>query len=439
MIEQPKAIISNRIYFRIPDKTYLRFLMESLTYKIERKTQVKSKFKSVEIIKNYKLLPRDIISIPQGRQDLIPENYEIVDKRVFHEVPFPSPKFELRDAQQPVYDEVVDSCFINALVGWGKTFTALYLAKKLGQKTLVVTHTTMLRDQWIEEVRSMYGMEPGIIGSSKFDIEDHAIVIGNVQTVTKRRLELSKEFGTIILDEAHHVPATTFSDIIDSSYARYRIALSGTMLRSDGKHVIFKDYFGPTIIRPPQSHTLNPTIKLIGTGISISREETWVQKLNSLLYDETYQELIAAIALRQINKGHSVLVVASRTEFLKNVKGLIGDTCVLITGEQSGPEGFAERKRLIQQVENREKMCIAASKQIFSEGISVNALSCLILPEPSANLITLEQLIGRIMRLNPGKLDPVVIDMTFSSAAEKKQTNIKKAFYISKGWDMEQL
>ena len=81
-------------------------------------------------------------------------------------------------------------------------------------------------------------MDCGVIGSDKFDI-DSAIVVGNVQTVTKHALTLSKEFGTIIMDEAHHCPATTFTNLIDSMYARYRIGLSGTMLRKDGKHILF--------------------------------------------------------------------------------------------------------------------------------------------------------------------------------------------------------
>ena len=44
-------------------------------------------------------------------------------------------------ARKEVYDELHDSCIINAWVSWGKTFTGLAIAAKLGQKTLVVTHT----------------------------------------------------------------------------------------------------------------------------------------------------------------------------------------------------------------------------------------------------------------------------------------------------------
>ena len=435
MEEPQKVVLSNRLYFKPENNTQLKYIMDQLTYKIENKKSQKGKFKNIEIIRNYKVLPKGIISIPQGRLDLVPDGLQLVDKRVLNPVPFPNPKFELREGQQVVYDEVSDSCFINALVGWGKTFTALHLARKLGQKTLVVTHTAMLRDQWIDEVRALFNMEPGIIGSGAFDIEDKAIVIGNVQTVTKMLPEISKEFGTIILDEAHHVPATTFAKIIDSSYARYRIALSGTMLRTDGKHVIFKDYFGETIIRPPQSHTLNPTIKILKTDISLPTTLPWVQKINTLLYDEEYQEFIANAAKTQIAKGHSVLVVADRVEFLTNVKDLIGESCILITGETD----YDTRKQLIAQVEAGEKMCVAGSRQIFSEGISINRLSCVILAVPTSNPISLEQIIGRIMRLHPDKLDPVVLDVNFKSAPERKQDTARLAFYVSKGWTVQKL
>jgi superfamily II DNA or RNA helicase len=425
-----KVVLSNRLYFRPESDTHEKHIINELTYRIEVKTGQKGKYKSIEVIKNYKRMPGGIISIPQGRMDLLPEEYELVDKRVTSPVPFPLPRIALRAAQVPVYDQVVDSCFINAKVGWGKTFTALNIARKLGQKTLIITHTAMLRDQWRDEVRELFGMEPGIIGSGKFDIEDHAIVIGNVQTVTKVLDRIQKEFGTVILDEAHHVPATTFSAIIDSIYSRYRIALSGTMLRTDGKHVIFKDYFGPTLIQPPQSDTMNPVVKLIPTGISLPTQLGWAQKINKLLYDEDYQQFVASLAITQILNGHSVLIVADRVEFLTNVKELIGANCVLITGETD----YDTRKDLISRVETGEAMCVAGSRQIFSEGISINRLSCVILAVPTSNPISLEQIIGRVMRQHPDKLDPVVLDLQFSSGPEKRQNTARQGFYLSKGW-----
>jgi superfamily II DNA or RNA helicase len=429
-----KAVISNRIYLNKPLEGF-DSIKKALTYKIEQKGAGRGgKHTVIEIIKNYKLLPRDIISIPQGRTDLVPEGYEIIDKRVVIDMPFPDPKLQLRDGQNDVFNEVNDTCFINALVGWGKTFTALHIARKLGQKTLIITHTTMLRDQWIEEIKTLYGIEPGVIGSGSFDI-DSSIVVGNIQTVTKYALALAKEFGTVIMDEAHHCPATTFTALIDSMYARYRIALSGTMIRKDGKHILFRDYFGDKVLKPPQSHTLDPVIKLLKPGISLAHGEIWVKKINKLLYDPDYQEYIGVIAKTQIAKGHSVLIIADRVEFLTNVKEFIGENCVLVTGET----GFEERKAIGNSIETGEISCIAGSRQIFSEGVSMNRLSCVILASPISNEVLLEQIIGRIMRKHPEKLNPVVVDIQFSGYADKKQNNLRTGFYMKKGWELESI
>ena len=233
-----KAVISNRIYLEV-DPELKESISKELTYKI-------ASFSPNDppvVIKNMVRVRSNLISIPVGRTDLIPEDYEVVDKRVTVPVDFPEFKFDLRESQQVVYDEINDNAIINAWVSWGKTFTGLAIAGKLGQKTLVVTHTVPLRNQWAKEVEKVYGVKPGIIGSGQFDL-DSCIVVGNTQTLYRNLDKIKKEFGTIILDEMHHVSSPTFAKIIDTNYARYKIGLSGTIERKDGKHVVFRDYFG---------------------------------------------------------------------------------------------------------------------------------------------------------------------------------------------------
>ena len=412
-----------------PGNAASKFIMNSLTYKIQKNTGSK-KFISVETIKNYKSFTGGMLSVPQGRTDLIPEGYTIVDKRVTNPVPFPTPKYNLRPDQLEIYDQVTDTCFINALVGWGKTFTALHIARKWGQKTLVVTHTTALRDQWREEIEALFGLTPGLIGSGTFDVEDHFIVVGNVQSIVKNLDKINKEFGTIILDEAHHCPATTFSQTIDTFHARYRLALSGTMQRKDGKHVIFQDYFGTTVFKPEQANTINPVVHLVKSNITLKHNVPWVEKINELTQSEYYRKYISALASYHIERGHSVLVVADRVEFLEKVKEYVGETCLLVTGDTS----FEERQYAKDQILTKQKMCIAGSRQIFSEGISINILSCVILAVPMSNDSLLEQIVGRIMRPHPGKLDPIVVDIQFSGWADKKQNNDRLGLYMKKGW-----
>jgi len=427
----PKAIISNRIYMDNPGVEHTKHIIKELTYKIKKDTGSK-KFATIETIKNYKILPKGILSIPQGRLDLVPDEYEVIDKRVIESIPFPDPKFALRPEQQVVYDPIEDTCFINALVGWGKTFTALHLAHKFGQKTLVITHTAALRDQWCEEIEVLFGHKPGVIGGGQLEHQDHFITVANIQTLVKHASFLSKEFGTLILDEAHHCPATTFASTVDCFHARYRIALSGTMIRKDGKHILFQDYFGPIVYKPPQSHTLTPTVHIIKSGITLKPGVPWVEKVTELLESEKYRLFIADIAKMHIRQGHSVLVIADRVDFLHKVKEYIGEDCAVVTGDTD----YEERQVIKQQVLSGEKRSIAGSRQIFSEGISINTLSCVILAAPMSNDSLLEQIVGRIQRMSEGKLNPLVVDINFAGYADKKQNNDRLGLYMRKGWQV---
>ena len=249
-----KAVVSNRIYLEVDDK-YKDILSKELTYTIP---SFNPKDPPI-VIKNMARIRSNLVSIPIGRMDLIPDDYEIVDKRITKPTDFPEFKFELRPSQREVFDKVDDNCIINAWVSWGKTFTGLAIAGKLAQKTLIVVHTVPLRNQWAAEVKKVYGITAGIIGSGRFDISS-PVVIGNTQSLYRRIPDIRREFGTVILDEMHHVSSPTFSKVIDSNYARYKIGLSGTIERKDGKHVVFRDYFGQKVIKPPKENYMTPSI-----------------------------------------------------------------------------------------------------------------------------------------------------------------------------------
>jgi hypothetical protein len=121
----PKAIISNRIYLDTTSEL-TKELQKALTYKIRKPPRPgMTHFSMFEIVKSFKMVGPKIISIPVGRVDLIPEDYEVIDKRIIHDMPFPNAKFELRGDQKVVHDEVNDNCLINAAVGWGRRFAPL--------------------------------------------------------------------------------------------------------------------------------------------------------------------------------------------------------------------------------------------------------------------------------------------------------------------------
>ena len=424
-----KAVLSNRIYIECTNE-YQEYLDKELTYSIPPRRPTDPPI----IIKNMGVVRAGLVTLPIGRTDLIPNDYEIVDKRVEIPTELLDFKFTLRDSQQSVYDEVEGSCIINAWVSWGKTFTALAIANKLQQKTLIVTHTLALRAQWEKEVQKVFGVTAGVIGSGKFEI-DSPFVVGNVQTLYRNIDKITKEFGTIILDEMHHVSSPTFTRIIDASRAKNKIGLTGTLQRKDGRHVVFRDYFSNTVFKPPKENYLTPRVDIIHSGIRfMDGNVDWANRINALAYDWEYQNTMAMLAASYAAKGHKVLLVSDRVDFLKACARLVGDNAICVTGDVP----HEERGKLIQGIFT-EKDILFGTQSIFSEGISVDCLSCLILGTPVNNEPLLTQLIGRVIRMNEGKLQPVIVDINLEGRTARKQASARRGYYMRQGYEVSDI
>jgi len=426
-----KAVISNRIYLDVTEK-YKEVLNKELTYTIPSYNPKDPPI----VIKNMARIKSNLVSIPVGRVDLIPDDYEIVDKREHIPVDLPEFKFDLRESQKEVYDSIEDNAIINAWVSWGKTFTGLAIAGKLGQKTLVVTHTVPLRNQWAKEVEKVYGFKPSIIGSGSMDLSG-PVVIGNTQTLYRNIPAIRHAFGTVILDEMHHVSSPTFSKIIDSNYARYKIGLSGTIERKDGKHVVFRDYFGQNVYKPPKENFMTPTVHVLRSEIRFMDGASipWANRVTKLANDSDYRHTVAMAAAAYAAKGHKVLVVSDRVHFLKACAELAGDGAICITGEVA----HEDREKCMYEIRSGRKNILFGTQAIFSEGISLNNLSCLILGTPVNNEPLLTQLIGRVIRKEENKRNPVVVDIHLKGNTARRQASNRIGHYMKQGYEIKQL
>jgi len=426
-----KAVVSNRILLEVTPE-YKEVLSKELTYKVPAPNPKDPPL----VIKNMARVRENLVSIPIGRTDLIPDEYEVVDKRIMVPVDFPDFKFTLRESQQAVYDDLRDNSIINAWVSWGKTFTGLAIAGKLGQKTLVVTHTVPLRNQWAKEVEKVYGIIPGLIGSGTYNA-DSCIVVGNTQTLYRNIEKIRKEFGTIILDEMHHVSSPTFSKIIDTSHARYKIGLSGTIERKDGKHVVFRDYFSKNVYKPPKENFMTPKVNIVKSEIRFmdGARIPWANRVTNLATNEEYIHTVSMLAAFYAAKGHKVLVVSDRVNFLKNCAILAGDKAICVTGDVP----HEERETLLNEINYGNKNILFGTQAIFSEGISVNALSVLILGTPINNEPLLTQLIGRVIREREGKKTPIIVDIHLKGNTAKKQASNRMGYYMKQGWQINQV
>ena len=234
----------------------------------------------------------------------------------------------------------------------------------------------------------------------------------------------------------HHVSSPTFSRIIDKSCARYEIGLTGTLQRKDGKHVVFRDYFGDNVFKPPKENFMVPKIDILQLPIRFidGTSIPWANRINELAYNPEYQHSVAMAAASYAAKGHKVLVVSDRVDFLKNCARLTGDNAVYVTGDIP----HEERPDILQQI-YEDKDILYGTQSIFSEGISLNILSCLILATPVNNEPLLTQLIGRVIRDYEGKQQPAIVDINLIGKTAKRQAGQRLGYYIKQGYEISTL
>lgn len=372
--------------------------------------------------------------------------FEFVDRTSKVEQKIPQPLFTLRDSQEATMDKFLShpriggfqlNGIVNAIPGFGKTITQLAIAHKLQLKTLVVTTTTDIRDMWVQEVKKHFGFTPGVIGGGQVDTST-SIVIGNIQTVQKHAQSLAREFGLLIMDEVHHCPASTFEKVLVHSFASVKLGLSGTLLRKDGKHVLFPGWFSNNVIIPKEENVMIPIVARTYSKQKFNltaQPGGWANQVTDLYSQDVYLKEIVCLQAQAHFSGHIPLITSDRVEFSKILAEVLeevtGKRWALITSDEKNRSGVLEK------VQQGFYQGVVSTTSIFSEGLSLSILSCLILTSSSDNQSLVAQLMGRVQRLMDGKRTPIVIDLALSGGTGYRHQEARAKLYRHKKFPLK--
>lgn len=265
-----KVIINNDTIKIVNAADHIKsFLKENLSYKDKSKEFQLRRLSRNPFNKNtphYKKLQSEVygslyteengdIIIPSGFAYLI-DKIDSVDNRCETgdtiSLPWKNKPFNLRSYQEEGCNLMMDNWrgLINFATGLGKTLTAVHAIRKIKKKTLVLCPNVSIADNFYEELVSAFGEHKvGYFGGGKKKIKD--ITVGIAQSVNNH-VEKFKEanLGLMIIDEVHHVPASTFFSIASELGHIGRIyGLTATDFRSDGKDVMITAGVGRVIIK----------------------------------------------------------------------------------------------------------------------------------------------------------------------------------------------
>ena len=133
--------------------------------------------------------------------------------------------------------------------GIGKTVAGIYLIAKRARNTLILVHRQLLLDQWIAQLALFLDVDSksiGRLGGGKRAVTG-AIDVAMFQSVVRKDAvaDLVAEYGHVVVDECHHVPAISFERVLSEVRARYVTGLTATPKRRDGQHPIVEMQLGP--------------------------------------------------------------------------------------------------------------------------------------------------------------------------------------------------
>lgn len=399
---------------------------------IERKYKFVSRFGeevslcSVDKAKNLIHLPRALC--PVGDND----NRRPGEPVVFKKSPSPRPH------QVDLFDETAAflkkglSGIVCAYTGWGKTVLGYHAAAILGVKTLVITTKDDIYQQWLTGAASFLGLadhEIGEIRGDKCQVVGTKFVVAMVQSLSKDGKYpdwITHDFGLVIFDECHRMPADQFSSVVDMFPAMLRLGLSATPERADGKDMMLYAHIGP-IRAKTEAQLMVPKALLFKSAWECPRvmrtdPETGAKRVVRLPHqpgktahiekilaaDPVRNHLLAELIYGAHEKNRQVVLFSTLHDHLRTLHRAIHEHFGISGRKMGFYLGAQTRAEKEQREREKVKPILLTTFQMMSEGTSLDWLDTCILGMPRSNVV---QPVGRIRREYPDKAPPVVMDV----------------------------
>jgi len=359
--------------------------------------------------------------------------------------------WEFSGAIRPTQQVVVDSFLkpkphdgiISLQTGGGKTVCALYIASQLRVPTIVLVHSTFLRDQWIERIQAFLpNARIGTVQGDTADIDDKDIVVGMLQTISMKDLppKTFEKIGLVIVDECHHIASESFSQAIPKLTSKYMLGLSATPERKDKLMHVINWFLGPILYQSDTNDKIDAGVRVEYVEFETDDESfneivynkagvmATVSMINKLVEFEARNKLVVELIEDVFAESNrNVLVLTDRVEHTKKLLSMLPEHIQKESGILSSGMNPAVRDEFC-----ASKRILISTYQLVKEGFDVQKLNTLIMATPRPDI---EQIVGRILRVEKSKrtTEPLIIDIvdtTFRRQFQQRLSLYKERSYV---------
>lgn len=259
-----------------------------------------------------------------------------------------NPEYKLRAFQKPA----VEACIKNngvlvAPAGSGKTIMACKYIQEKARRTLWLTHTKDLMYQTRKRAKATLGNvgNIGIIGDGKRVWGDGKLIIATIQTLAENPdliTALDDIIGTVVVDEAHHIPAPMFMEVVGQFKAKNLLGITATPQRKDKLEAFMYRAIGPKLFEIKRDDLykagflVKPKIKFVytdfdyeqasikqGTNVDAGGEDLdYNELMNVLINDDDRAWLVAKTIVEYLPKGFT-LVIGENIRYLHKLDFLV--------------------------------------------------------------------------------------------------------------------
>lgn len=356
---------------------------------------------------------------------------------------------KLRKEQTTAVEQMVkhDIGILHAPTAFGKTVTAIGIIAKRNVNTLVLTHNKQLVEQWQERIKAFtQGIECGIHTGSKKSLTGQIDVATYQSLINKKDNTVStivNDYGQIVIDECHHIPAPSFEMVLSQSSAKYILGLTATPNRQDGLQKIMLMLAGSVRHKVQDDRSKTFTQKVFvkhlhyqfpqddgdkGTRIHISEFYKW------LAQNSERNQIIIEDVIGAAKEGRYCLLLSERrahTVLLHEMLLSSGIRCALLTGAMNAKERDATKRDI------QEAQVVIATGKYVGEGFDLPKLDTLFITLPISWKGTLAQYAGRIHRTFNDKKEVRIMDYVEVNVATLKRMFLKREKgYLAMGYQV---
>lgn len=313
---------------------------------------------------------------------------------------------ELRPYQKDCIDTIEaqppGAYLVQMPTGMGKTVTFANIPRH-GERMLILSH----REELVEQPRKYFNCSYGVERAAQHSGGEE-VVSASVQSMARRLDRYDPEdFGLIICDEAHHAAAHTYRKIFDYFKPEKLIGFTATPNRGD--KIRLDSIFSKIIFQRDlrwgikNGYLCDITCRRVDIGFDLSAVHTRRGDYAPGELDEAMDGTADAIAqaYQELAVGATLIFAVSVHQCEEIAKRIPG--AVVVTGETK------DRAAIIQAFTAGEIPCIV-NCMVFTEGTDIPRVESVIVARPTQSESLYTQMVGRGLRLYPGKGKLLLID-----------------------------